>query len=48
VISAVFHNRLARGMRLQSDPTAVYGLDRAGPVRRSDVERKSPYNTYWI
>lgn len=48
VISAVFHNRLAKGMRLQSDPTAVYGVPRAGPVRRRDVERRSPYNTYWI
>jgi UPF0755 protein len=48
VISAVFHNRLARGMRLQSDPTAVYGADRSGPVRRSDLERPSPYNTYRI
>lgn len=48
LISAVFHNRLARGMRLQSDPTAVYGFEREGPVRRSDIDRKSPYNTYWI
>lgn len=48
VISAVFHNRLARGMRLQSDPTAVYGIDRAGPVRKADLERPSPYNTYQI
>jgi UPF0755 protein len=48
LISAVFHNRLKRGMRLQSDPTAVYGLDHAGPVRRADLERPSPYNTYRI
>jgi UPF0755 protein len=49
LISAVFHNRLARGMRLQSDPTAVYDLPgRTGPVRREDLDRKSPYNTYWV
>ena len=48
LISAVFHNRLARGMRLQSDPTAVYGLDHTGPVRKADLERPSPYNTYQI
>lgn len=49
IISAVFHNRLARGMRLQSDPTAVYDLpDHRGPVRRRDLERPSPYNTYRI
>jgi UPF0755 protein len=49
MISAVFHNRLARGMRLQSDPTAVYDLPgRTGAVRPEDLDRKSPYNTYWI
>ncbi len=49
IISAVFHNRLARGMRLQSDPTAVYGLPHHhGPVRRRDLERPSAYNTYRI
>ncbi len=52
LISAVFHNRLHRGMALQSDPTAVYGLrtrnvgnDR---ITRQDLLRKSPYNTYHI
>jgi UPF0755 protein len=49
LISAVFHNRLKRKMRLQSDPTAVYDLDNfAGAVRRSHLKRNSPYNTYVI
>lgn len=49
LISSVFHNRLARGMRLQSDPTAVYGVRAfAGNVTKHDIERTSPYNTYLI
>jgi UPF0755 protein len=49
LISAVFHNRLKRKMRLQSDPTAVYDLkDFTGAVRRSHLKRNSPYNTYVI
>lgn len=49
MISAVFHNRLKRKMRLQSDPTAVYDLENfKGAVRRSHLKRKSPYNTYII
>jgi len=52
LISAVFHNRLHRGMALQSDPTAVYGLRtrKVGDDRitRQDLLRKSPYNTYHI
>lgn len=48
-ISSVFHNRLARGMRLQSDPTAVYGVRAfAGNVTKHDIERTTPYNTYLI
>lgn len=48
-ISAVFHNRLKRKMRLQSDPTAVYDLENfAGAVKRSHLKRNSPYNTYII
>lgn len=48
-ISAVFHNRLKRKMRLQSDPTAVYDLKNfEGAVRRSHLKRNSPYNTYII
>jgi UPF0755 protein len=47
-VSAVFHNRLARGMRLQSDPTTIYGLGRRfdGNLRRDDLRDPSPYNTY--
>ncbi len=53
LISAVFHNRLHRGMALQSDPTAVYGVKTAGSARkekitREDLMTKSPYNTYHI
>ena len=52
LISAVFHNRLKRGMKLQSDPTAVYHLERAGtPVKtvlRSHLQKDTPHNTYRI
>jgi len=47
LIAAVFHNRLEKGMLLQSDPTAVYDLpDFSGPITREHLERESPYNTY--
>ncbi len=46
-ISAVFHNRLSRGIPLQSDPTVIYGIeDFDGNLRRKDLQRKEPYNTY--
>ncbi len=47
-ISAVFHNRLRRGMRLQCDPTVIYALgDRFdGNLRKRDLRIDSPYNTY--
>jgi UPF0755 protein len=46
-ISSVFHNRLAIGMRLQSDPTAIYGIDGfKGKISPDDLMRESPYNTY--
>jgi UPF0755 protein len=49
MISAVFHNRLRRKMRLQSDPTAVYDLNNfEGKILRSHLRRNSPYNTYMI
>jgi UPF0755 protein len=49
LISAVFHNRLKRKIRLQSDPTAVYDLKNfEGAVKRSHLRRNSPYNTYII
>ena len=49
MISAVFHNRLKKRMRLQSDPTAVYDLENfSGKVSRNHLKRKSPYNTYII
>lgn len=47
LISAVYHNRLKKGMRLQADPTCVYGTKAwVTMVTRSDLKRKSPYNTY--
>jgi UPF0755 protein len=47
MISSVFHNRMILGMRLQSDPTAVYGIDGfMGKVGPDDLLRESPYNTY--
>lgn len=52
-VAAVFYNRLKKGMRLQSDPTIIYGI--AGGqgglgrgITKSDIESKSPYNTYQI
>ena len=52
-VAAVFVNRLRVPMRLQSDPTIVYGITRgAGPlgraIRRSEIARVTPYNTYQI
>jgi UPF0755 protein len=48
VIAGVFVNRLRRGMRLQTDPTVIYGLGEAfdGDLRRRDLQRDTPYNTY--
>ena len=49
LVSAVFHNRLRKGMRLQSDPTVIYDIeDFDGNLRREDLERRTPYNTYQI
>ncbi|ROR32629.1 endolytic transglycosylase MltG [Inmirania thermothiophila] len=48
LIAGVFIRRLQRGMRLQSDPTVIYGLGAAfdGNLRRADLRRDTPYNTY--
>ncbi len=47
-ISAVFHNRLRKGMRLESDPTAVYrlGVSYKAEVTKEDLRTDTPYNTY--
>jgi UPF0755 protein len=47
IISSVFHNRLKRKMRLESDPTVIYGIeDYNGNITRKDLESPTPYNTY--
>ncbi|MEX2520477.1 MAG: endolytic transglycosylase MltG [Paracoccaceae bacterium] len=53
LVGGVFVNRLRRNMQLQSDPTIIYGITKGeGPldrqIRRSDLERPTPYNTYVI
>ena len=47
-IAGVFVRRLQRGMRLQTDPTVIYGLgeDFSGNLTRADLQRPSAYNTY--
>ena len=52
-VAAVFINRLRRGMRLESDPTIIYGITKgSGPLdrtlTRTDVQTPSAYNTYSI
>ncbi len=47
-IAGVFVNRLRIGMRLQTDPTVIYGIGKKfdGNIRRRDLKRDTPYNTY--
>jgi UPF0755 protein len=48
LVASVFVNRLRKGMRLQSDPTVIYGMGAAfdGNLRRRDLDTDTPYNTY--
>ncbi|MEP3265437.1 MAG: endolytic transglycosylase MltG [Hyphomicrobiales bacterium] len=53
-VAAVFINRLRQGIKLQSDPTIIYGLFGGGgkpkdrPIYKSDIEKPTDYNTYTI
>jgi UPF0755 protein len=50
IVSAVYRNRIKKGMGMQADPTVVYALVKAGRydgnIRRADLDFDSPYNTY--
>ncbi|MGE0083225.1 MAG: endolytic transglycosylase MltG [Desulfococcaceae bacterium] len=49
LISSVFHNRLKKKMRLQTDPTVIYGIENFdGNLTRKHLETLTPYNTYQI
>ncbi len=49
LISAVFHNRLGKGIPLQADPTAIYGIKSSKEtITASDLRKKTKYNTYFI
>lgn len=47
IISSVFYNRLRKNMRLQTDPTVIYAIEKFdGNIRKRDLKIDSPYNTY--
>ena len=53
LISSVFHNRLSKGMKLQADPTVLYGLTMGKDViarspTKAEIKEKNPYNTYIV
>jgi UPF0755 protein len=52
MVAGVFVNRLRKGMKLESDPTIIYGLTRGEPLgrglRRSEIDRQNPWSTYQI
>jgi UPF0755 protein len=50
LIGSVFFNRLKKGMKLQSDPTTIYGIwsRYTGNLHKSDLSDPSPYNTYYV
>lgn len=49
IISSVFHNRLKQGMRLQTDPTVIYGIEGyKGNLTKKHLTAPTPYNTYTI
>ena len=49
LIASVFLNRLRKRMRLESDPTVIYGMESFnGNLTRKDLKTKTPYNTYVI
>ncbi len=53
LISSVFHNRLSKGMKLQADPTVLYGLTMGKDViarspTKAEIKEENPYNTYIV
>ena len=52
MVAGVFTNRLRQGMKLQSDPTIIYGISQGEPlgrrIRRSEIDRRTDWNTYQI
>ena len=52
-VASVFFNRIQQGMKLQTDPTVIYGLTKGEGalgrgLRQSELRRETPYNTYVI